>query len=252
MTMRFNLTKGNFLPLPQCAKTLQGQLFSDSFYDHNKTSQNYIPSKLKFELMKLFPTMCDLRVLELEDVNVINETNSPQLQINLTLRCCTLDSNRDYKYIKTKNLYHTQPFSIPKLSPHETIAIGDMDKVFISQLVRCPSIYLNISPQIISVVITSDCDNLEISSDCEVCALTLNDWTAEWTDSFLHFGVIPCDLPSVENSDDTTSEEVISAIQPTVVSNDVFGLKHSLRKVLRGCETINISWANNIFATSKH
>ncbi|MGP1912173.1 MAG: hypothetical protein ACTS5A_03645, partial [Candidatus Hodgkinia cicadicola] len=176
----------------------------------------------------------------------------PQLQINLTLRCCTLDSNRDYKYIKIKNLYHIQPFSIPKLSPHETITIGDMDKVFISQLVRCPSIYLNKSPQIISVVITSDCDNLEISSDCEVCVLTLNDWTAEWTDSFLHFGVIPCDLPSVENSDDTTSEEVISTIQPTVVSNDVFGLKHSLRKVLRGCETINISWANNIFATSKH
>ncbi|MGP1917037.1 MAG: hypothetical protein ACTS6P_00180 [Candidatus Hodgkinia cicadicola] len=251
MIMRFNLTKGNFLPLTQCAKTLQGQLFSDSFYDHNKTSQNYIPSKLKFELMKLFPTMCDLRVLELEDVNVINETNFSQLQINFTLRCCTLDSNWDYKYIKTKNLYHTQPFSIPKLSPHETITVCDMDKVFISQLVRCPSIYLNISPQIISVVITSDCDNLEISSDCEVCALTLNDWTAEWTDSFLHFGVIPCDLPSAENLDDTTSEEVISTIQPAVVSNDVFGLKHSLREVLRERETMNISWANNISATSR-
>ncbi|MGP1911241.1 MAG: hypothetical protein ACTS4T_00220 [Candidatus Hodgkinia cicadicola] len=250
MVTRFNLTKGNFLPLTQCAKTLQGQLFSDSFYDQNKTSQNYIPSKLKLELMKLFPTMFDLRVLELEDVNVINEINFPQLQINLTLRCCTLDNNWGYKYIKAQNLYHTQPFSVPKLSPHETITICDMDKVFISQLVRCPSIYLNISPPIISVVITSDCDNLEISSNCEVCALTLNDWTAEWTDSLLHFGVIPCGLPSIENSDDATSEEMISPIQFTIVNNDIFGSKHLLREVLRDREAMNVSWANNTSATS--
>ncbi|MGP1917638.1 MAG: hypothetical protein ACTS45_01345 [Candidatus Hodgkinia cicadicola] len=43
MTMRFNLTKGNFLPLTQCAKTLQGQLSPIHFTIAIKLSKIIFP-----------------------------------------------------------------------------------------------------------------------------------------------------------------------------------------------------------------
>lgn len=174
MISRFNLTKGTFLPLSQCIKTPQSQLFSDSFRDSYKTSETSVPSKLKLELMKLFPAMIDQRVLELDDVNVTDDVESPQLYTSLLIRCSSIDSKRKYKFIKNQDVYHTKPFNIPKLSSHETISLCDMDKVFVSQLTRCPSVHLNISPPIISVVLSSDRNDIEISSNCEVCSFTLN------------------------------------------------------------------------------
>ncbi len=194
MIPRVNLTKGAFLPLTQCVKTPQGQLFSDSFYGSNNHSQDYIPSKLKLELMKLFPTMFDHRVLELDNVNVINEIDSPQLQINLTLRCPSIENKQNYNFIKQQNMYTTQPIFIPKLSLHETISLCDMDKVFVSQLVRCPGVHLNVSPSVVSVVIISDSGELEISSDCETCSLTINGLGAEESDRFLTLDAISSDL----------------------------------------------------------
>ncbi|MGP1926896.1 MAG: hypothetical protein ACTS7C_00025 [Candidatus Hodgkinia cicadicola] len=242
MISRFNLTKSTFLPLPYCIKTPQGQLFSDSFHGSIDSSQNPIPSKLKLELTKLFPTMFDHRVLELDNVNVTNEIKSPQLQINLTLRCSSMETNRNYDFIKSQNIYVTQPFSIPKLSEHETITICDMDKVFVSQLIRCPAIHFNILPPTISIVITSGHNDLEVSSDCEICSLTINGSTDEWTDSLLSLGTNPSHLVSFGNLNAVIHqhEDLIDVVQVVIRENNAIGLKHSIRSDERNRKTLEI------------
>ncbi|MGP1921800.1 MAG: hypothetical protein ACTS4Z_00865, partial [Candidatus Hodgkinia cicadicola] len=242
MVPRFNLTKGAFLPLSQCIKTPQGQLFSDSFYDSAGGFQDSIPSKLKLELTKLFPITFDCRVLELDTVNVVNEINSPQLQINLTLRCTSIEANESYSFIKSQSVYNTRSFNIPKLSEHETISLCDMDKVFVSQLTRCSAIHLNISSSTISIVIASGRSDLEISSDCEVCSLTFNGSTAEWTDRLLTLGATSSQLISHKDSDDIIQQhESVSNIGQVVIrANDVIGLKQSIRPNWRKREAFEI------------
>ncbi|MGP1918129.1 MAG: hypothetical protein ACTS4U_00215 [Candidatus Hodgkinia cicadicola] len=246
MIPRFNLTKGTFLPLAHCTKTPQGRLFSDSFHESDEASQSPIPSKLKLELMKLFPTMFDCRMLELDDVNVINEIEFHQLYINLTIRCSSIGCERNYKFIKMQNVYHTKSFNIPKLSSHETISLCGMDKVFVSQLTRCPSMHLNISPPIISIVISSDRNDLEISSNCEVCSFNLNGSSAEWTDGLSHLGTIPPDSVSCENLNGAIyrHEELINTVRGVSQDNDVVGLRHSLRTIGSLCKILEHEAAN--------
>ncbi|MGP1918476.1 MAG: hypothetical protein ACTS4V_00305 [Candidatus Hodgkinia cicadicola] len=242
MVPRFNLTKGTFLPLSHCIKTPQGQLFSDSFHDSADSSQDSIPSKLKLELTKLFPIMFDCRVLELDNVNVINEIESPQLQINLTLKCSSFETNQSYSFIKSQSIYNTHSFNIPKLSEYETISLCDMDKVFVSQLIRCPAIHLNISPPTISIVITSGRSNLEISSNCEVCSLTLNGSTSEWVNSLLTLGAIPSQLiPNKDSGNIIHRHESLSNIgELAIINGDIFGFKHSIRPNWRKREAFEI------------
>lgn len=179
MSARVRLTNNVISSKALCLRTPQSQQFSNSFVGYVDSAKNHIPSKLEKELSILFPVIFDSQLLELDDLVTENKYGSFTLQIKLSFTQSCINTERTYGFIQNCVKLISPSFSVPKLSERETITICGMDRVFVSQLVRCPSIRVNLSPSVVSIDIISLRDTFKITSNRVKCVITTNGLTTD-------------------------------------------------------------------------
>lgn len=89
----------------------------------------------------MFPITVGNQSLELDEIAVEEQVNC--FKVTITLSQLSFIDMGGYSYTNEYVKFQLDAFNIPKLSPHETIVVDGLSRVFVSQLVRSQTLRLN-------------------------------------------------------------------------------------------------------------